>query len=465
MTDIPLRGSVDRENSIQTDYVPGTEATSDLPVRPWLDRLPWLVWAILFAINLVFVWRFALVNPYVDEWAFVPAWFGERPLGPWLWELHNEHRFPLPRLIYIGLFRLTGDLRTGCYFNSIGIALVAALLIRLAQRVRGRAAWTDVIFPLMLVHVGFDENLYMGYQLCFLLVTALAVLFLVTMHVTTESNHFRRGLQAGAIGLALLACGAAGLVYGGAALTWMFVLALRGRMLVRQRIALGVLAAVVPIYIFAYVDGYVRPAHHPASAGVLESARIALQAQAIAFGPAAQGLWPAIGFAIVACGALAIGQLIRPPIGSATLKNFGLILFLLAGGAVAFGIGWGRSGFHADMGFAWRYGWLTAPVVCAAYITWVGRRDAVSRFGPAVLALFVASLFQVNEISGFLDGERKVRPLQLAWEADVRAGVAAPELVDRHFPNSAESFRAEVIVAVQLMRARRYEYYSPEERP
>ena len=34
------------------------------------------------------------------------------------------------------------------------------------------------------------------------------------------------------------------------------------------------------------------------------------------------------------------------------------------GWRLAFGIGWGRSGFHDDMGFAWRYGWLCSTCSC-----------------------------------------------------------------------------------------------------
>ena len=58
---------------------------------------------------------------------------GDEPGGPWLWQLHNEHRFPLPRIVYLGLYRLTGDLRAGCYVSFLGMSLLAAGLMHLAR--------------------------------------------------------------------------------------------------------------------------------------------------------------------------------------------------------------------------------------------------------------------------------------------------------------------------------------------
>src|SRR4051812_24157472 len=228
MADNPLRGS---NSLIELPYGPraGPTSTSDARVRVVLFAL----WLALFAAGLVYVGRYALTNPYVDEWTFVPVLLGDKPAGPWLWELHNEHRFPLPRLIYIGLFRLTGDLRAGCLISLIGISLVAAGLMHLARRVRGRASLADAVFPLLLMHVGQGENLYMGYQLAFMLTAALAAgLLAVVVWPEPEasaraeapaladasgSGSFRRALLTTLLGWLLLTCGAAGLAFGVAA--------------------------------------------------------------------------------------------------------------------------------------------------------------------------------------------------------------------------------------------------------
>lgn len=447
--------------TVELPYVPSPLPTSasDLRTRVVL----FVVWLAMLVPGLVYVSRYALVNPYVDEWAFVPVLFGERPAGPWLWELHNEHRFPLPRLIYLGLFRLSGDLRTGCWVSFLGISVVAAGLVRLARAVRGRAHIADAVFPLLLMHTGQAENLYMGYQMAFMLTAALAAALLAVIVRTGEAGRFRRGLLATLIGWLLLTCGAAGLVYGIAAAGWVLYLAVRGRMAVRERIALVALAAVTPAYVALYFHGYVRPSHHPPSAGFFESARVGLEAQAMALGPAATGIWPYVAIAILLVGSVVAIQ-IAVRLRSDQARAVGLLLFVGAAATVAFGIGWGRSGFLDDMGFAWRYGWVTGPAVWAAYFTWLVCGGRVSVYSPLALFGVALILAPVNTVSGFLDAEKVLRPRENAWEGDVRAGMPEDQLARTHYPEYGPAGQAEIREAVRLMRAHRYTYYeSPRE--
>jgi hypothetical protein len=197
---------------------------------------------------------------------------------------------------------------------------------------------------------------------------------------------------------------------------------------------------------------------------VVESARVGLEAQAMAFGPAAGGLWDVAGN-VVAIGLLVLAVIVILQLAAWFFASHmdpravGLLLFVGAAGAVVLGIGWGRSGFHRDMGLAWRYGWLTAPAVWAAYFTWLVPGGRVSTYGPAALAIGAAVLFPVNEGSGFRDAEYTVRPFEIAWEADVRDGLTAGQVVNRHFPNAGASFRHDVIDAMHRMRDHRYTYY------
>jgi hypothetical protein len=491
MADGPLRGADIPVTSFGLRYGPPVAPTSagDRRVRVIL----FVLWLALFAAGLVFVGRYALTNPFVDEWAFVPVLLGEKPVGPWLWELHNEHRFPLPRLVYIGLFRLTGDLRAGCLVSLIGISLTAAGLMRLARRIRGRASLADAVFPLVLMHVGQGENLYMGYQLAFMLTAALTAGLLavivwpaasvgqvsnlsgqvgnlshngdaVALAYASGSGSFRRAFVATLLGWLLLACGAAGLAFGVAAAGWVLFLAVFGRLALWRRLALLALIPVTPAYILVYMRGYHRPGHHPPSAGVMESARIGLEAQGMAFGPGAGGLWNLIGdvvlLPLLVVALVVVVQLVRWFFRShMDPRAVGLFLFVGAAGAVAFGIGWGRSGFHNDMGLAWRYGWITAPAVWGAYFTWLLVGGRVSTYGPAALAIAALLLFPANEGSGLVDAEKTVRPFEAAWEADVRSGRTAAEVFDRHHPDWGEPFRSDAIEAMRLMRARRYTYY------
>jgi hypothetical protein len=262
------------------------------------------------------------------------------------------------------------------------------------------------------------------------------------------------------VGWLLLACGAAGLAYGVCAAAWVVFVAVRCPMRLGQRIALVALAGLTPAYLVLYFQGYVRPSHHPESAGVYESVRVALQAQAMALGPAAQGLWPAIGVGIVVAGGWVTAQLVRLAWNTrGAPRVVGLLLFVAAGGAVAFGIGWGRSGFHNDMGFAWRYGWLTFPPVAAAYFTWLARGGRFATYGPRLLALAALVVSQVNVVSGFVNAETSVKPAEAAWAADVRAGRTADEVVRAHLPHYPPAVRREVADALRRMRDHGYAYY------
>src|SRR5262245_19275277 len=109
------------------------------------------VWAVMTAAALGFVLGFGHNVPWVDEWEFVPVLTGHEPAGPWLWAQHNEHRLPLPRAVYLGLFRLTGDFRAGTVLQVVVLSVLALGLMRYLAAARGRPAWADVFVPVGLL--------------------------------------------------------------------------------------------------------------------------------------------------------------------------------------------------------------------------------------------------------------------------------------------------------------------------
>src|SRR5262245_23220343 len=137
-------------------------------------RLLFAVWAGLTLVTAGFILRFGHDAPWAVEWEFVPALVGDEPAIPWLWTQHNEHRLPLHRLVYLGLFHLTLDFRTGMLVQVAVLSGLAWGLMRVSATLRGRPAWADAFFPLALLHPGHAENWLMGYQLCFALSAAFA---------------------------------------------------------------------------------------------------------------------------------------------------------------------------------------------------------------------------------------------------------------------------------------------------
>ena len=69
---------------------------------------------------MLFIRKFAVNLPYFDEFEMVPAMTGHRSISlQWLWSQHREHRLFLPRLILLGLYRISNnDFRTGMYLNA-----------------------------------------------------------------------------------------------------------------------------------------------------------------------------------------------------------------------------------------------------------------------------------------------------------------------------------------------------------
>jgi hypothetical protein len=133
---------------------------------------------------LVYVMTFGKNLPFQDEWHMVvPFLTGERALTlEHLWAQHNEHRIVLTKLVELCLIRLGGgDFRVSMYVNVALCAATAAALVLAARQLRGRSAYQDAVFPLLLLQVGHYETLPRGDQVGNVLGTALACTVLLIM--------------------------------------------------------------------------------------------------------------------------------------------------------------------------------------------------------------------------------------------------------------------------------------------
>jgi hypothetical protein len=103
----------------------------------------WGTWAVLTLAGLAFVATFGRDCPLWDEWGMLPALVGDESAVSWAFQAHSEHRYPLPRLVYLGLFRLFGDLRAGMFVSALLLSASAAVSIVTARQVRGGAEQRD----------------------------------------------------------------------------------------------------------------------------------------------------------------------------------------------------------------------------------------------------------------------------------------------------------------------------------
>jgi hypothetical protein len=401
------------------------------------------VWAAMLVAALAFVGRYGPRVPLWDDYDVVPVLTGAEPLtAGWLWSQHNEHRVPLPRLVLLGAYRLSGsDFRAGMVVNVMALGALALGLIAVARARRGGTRYADAFFPLVLLHEGHHANLLWSWQVQFILSTALAGAILAL--IVGRGSRPGPGTAA-LVGtcLALLPlCGANGLAFVPALALWLgglSVAAARSGERHGRRNALRILGLTAPalVVMVLYFRGFQGARHHPSAAGVWEALRTGLQFLSLGFGPSAALLWPGSGLAVLGLLLLSALRLVRVwgwrP--EERVRASGLLAFLGAMGCLALGLGWGRAGSGELAGFADRYVTLAVPTLCAVYFVW-------DLYGPAVLrhlvpmVLFVAMcvLLWPNTQAG-LDHGREAAAQDAAFARDLRAGVPAFLLIKRYTP-------------------------------
>src|SRR5262245_35311777 len=143
----------------------------------------WGVWTATLAAALLFIAHYASNVPSWDDWDMVPTLTHNQPVTwDWLWSQHNEHRVPIPRLVFLATNRLLGvDMRVTMYLDVLVMAALAAWLMVTAARQRGRTSAADAFFPLALLSLGQAANLLWGWQLQFFASVALAIVALLAI--------------------------------------------------------------------------------------------------------------------------------------------------------------------------------------------------------------------------------------------------------------------------------------------
>jgi len=222
-----------------------------------------LVLPALLAARLVF--RFGINVPVWDQWQFA-ALLDSASVGtlrfPDLYAQSNEHRLLFPKLVMLGLAKLSSwDTRAEMWFGwTMLVATAATLLFEHLRRFGAtrRALLLFVPVAWLVFSLRQYENLLWGFQLQIFLAAACVVLALTLL----ESD--RGWALAGAIGAAVVSSYsfASGLaVWPAGFLLLLLAPALphRGRLLLAW-------AAAGLIVLATYLNGYRTPSHHPSPA-------------------------------------------------------------------------------------------------------------------------------------------------------------------------------------------------------
>lgn len=391
----------------------------------------------MLATVVLFVARYASNVPSWDDWDMVPVLTRHQPVTwEWLWSQHNEHRVPLPRLLFLGLNRLTvTDMRVTMFFDVLLMAALAAAMMVVATRLRARSSATDAFFPLALLNCGQAANLLWGWQLQFFASVALVCVALLAVVRGGATIPVRRAAAiVGVSALLLPLCGANGLGMVPALAAWPLALALlperwTGGSGIRGSPLLLGLGGGALVLTMVYFIGWEPVPYHPKSQSAVETLKTAVKFATIGLGPALRSPWPLTGLATLAAYGASILLLVRiwreRPTERA--RSGGLLLVLGALASLALGLGLGRNGFET------RYVTLALPAWCAVYFAWLLYGPASGRRMRAGLA--VASLTALWGNTSFgLGYARELRGQLGGFERDLADGVPLPELLHRYGP-------------------------------
>lgn len=408
-----------------------------LPHRvSWAPRIVFGAWAVFFLAAVAFVLCFASDIPFMDDLDVFAAM--NRPGGisaEWLWRGHVGHRIPLPRLLYVGLLGLTGDIRSILLLNVSLLGAVGLAMIFAARKIRGRASLADVFFAAVWLHWGNELNLLFPFSFTFVLPTALSCTILLVLVTRPQLPSLRSALVIGLCALALPLCGGPGVTQAPAIALWLLVAgwahrnAEPGTVRVAAR-PLSVGGVATALLVAVYFLGFSNrlPLADPWAA-----INTAVKFFSLSVGSSAESLWPWSGLfasSVLVIGAVAILRGVRSP-SPGRWRALGLLAYLLAQGCMALAVGLRGTAWSA--GFALRYVTLPAPALCAAYFAWL--LYVPRKSGTWLCSLTAAGLLAVlplNVERGLPGARDRVRKLD-AFATDARAGLPLEELANRYW--------------------------------
>lgn len=400
----------------------------------------WAVWLAMLVGAVAYVASFSPAVPMQDDLSLVEARWHDRDLFfTRLWNQHNEHRIPLPRLVMWSLDRATGYFLASSFVSIALWAAIAAGMIVVARRLRGHTSAADVFFPLLWLHTGNSENLLMEFQVSLALPTALVCAILIL--TTTNARTSRRSAivcAASLVGLPL--CGGPGMLQGPVLAVWLAVLgviAVRSRDPDARSAGRILLAGVVLTGIIGllYLIDFRFSAEHTRSHDAHVVIAVATRVLALALGAAAEPWWPASAWFVGGCALAAVVVAIvawkRRP--EERRLAAAILVGMATTAALVLGIGFGRGTAGQEPGFALRYIGLQSSGLCVAYLAFVRLAPPRVAFAStwAMASVMAVALFDWNVPIG-REYWRMRNESARAFAADVEAGATCHMLVKRY---------------------------------
>jgi hypothetical protein len=419
----------------------------------------WFVWAVLSVSLIAYVARYGYNVPYYDEWNLIPLLDG--PVNAnWLWEQHNWHRIPFPKLILVGLLFGTGwDFRSGMFFDAVALIALAALLIRTSEQVRGKLSYADAFFPIFLLHWGNYDYLLWNWQLNQMIPVGI-VLVILSVIVTRGLRPGSWALMLSSVAVILLPLsGVNGLAYTPGLAAWLLLAGVQSWRSRTKKARLSAIVAwccgglslfLIPVYFSGLKFAGPIPVFFsglkfagPYDSGLSTKLGLTAVSSITATGASfvAQGLgpggiplapvsWLVIAGATVICFARILHLAWKER--DARHYAFAALLFLVGLAGLIGAVSMASAPLAPGANFPSRYALQAAPVFCWVFLV-SGRNKLpfAARSAQAALALLAIAAVGGNFVVGRHYAQKRDQQLA-ALTADLKKGAPPSLLIAKH---------------------------------
>jgi hypothetical protein len=370
--------------------------------------LVWGIWVSMFIFSIYCITKYGKNIPLAEDWLLVAPLTGNEPdMVDWLWAQNNEHRVPIPKLIFLVLLKLTnGDFRAGMYFNAIILGGISIAVIQVAHHIRGgKTKLVDAFVPVTLMHIGQWENLVWSWQISFVFPVAL-IIGLILIFITYPLLNHKTAVVYTTISLILLPlCGGIGIIFAPFLVLWVLFCGIYHWKNVEVKNNRKWVSILTVIIVGVYFIGYERPAWNPPSPSIKATLVTAAKFLALSIGPVAakSWQWSILLSMIIVLPSIWIAA--KAVLCTKGVEQFrALLLFLFFGNIALFtlAMGWGRAGLVPTVGLPIRYVLLTAPIFCTVFFIWelYGSRFSRSIIQNGLLTIMIF-LIPYNTMMGF----------------------------------------------------------------
>lgn len=406
------------------------------------------VWLIMMLLAVLCLIHYGRNIPLTEDWYMVaPLTDNEPNLGSWLWSSNNGHRVPLPRLILLGLLKVTKDFRSGMVLNIFTLGAASLISILVAQSIRyGRTCYTDAFFPIVMLSLGNWADLFWGWQFTQILPTILGYFFFLVIIWKPTLSTPKAAAIAGICLMLLPLCGGNGLIFVPLLSIWTIyssILQLReqkNHRIKQQWIPIFLIFSVflTSCLVFLYFVNYQGSSDYPPSPGLKETFKTAAQFLAISFGPIAIKWWKLSIFAAFSFLYVpVISILILDALNSRNENRNRTLGFLIIFSILilyALVLAYSRTGWLSKINYypLW-YMIFPIPFSCAAFLVWeFYGQPKVRKIFQSGLCLALFLLLPLNMVQGFSSFGSWYAQGMSALEGDIQAGIQISEFTRRH---------------------------------